>query len=47
LLPAIGCAQRAAALAVERHGTFASILAAIEMRQIMQAVSSEPSVIFC
>ncbi|AXF05137.1 ribokinase [Paraburkholderia hospita] len=47
LLPAIGCAQRAAALAVERHGTFASIPAAIEMRQMMQAVSSEPSEAAC
>jgi ribokinase len=41
LTQAIECAQRAAALAVERHGTFASIPRADEMRHVMQAVFGE------
>jgi ribokinase len=40
---AIECAQRAAALAVSRHGTFASIPAADEMRHVMRTVSGEAS----
>ncbi|HVE09699.1 MAG TPA: ribokinase [Paraburkholderia sp.] len=42
LTRAIDCAQRAAALAVERHGTFGSIPRADEMRHVMQGVFGEP-----
>jgi ribokinase len=44
LTQAIECAQRAAALAVERHGTFGSIPRADEMRCVMEAVLGEPGV---
>jgi ribokinase len=42
LTQAIECAQRAAALAVERHGTFGSIPHADEMRHVLRAVLGEP-----
>jgi ribokinase len=44
LTQAIECAQRAAALAVERHGTFGSIPRADEMRRVMQQVLGETGV---
>jgi ribokinase len=41
LIHAIECAQRAAAIAVGRRGTFSSIPTVDEMRHVIEMVSSE------